>query len=219
MRLKRLIFFQKDGVFEDLLSEIYWFAIPTCFSWFFFPDVCMFCMAAFCNMAVAESLVPCLFHQLIKQNNTFYLIYQRFHALSSPPFSSPALFLHISIFCWGTGADGKVLCAWLRGICGRCHWSLLLVSSARECTKYFKTEARESLLPKWTVKQEKTRIYINSLLICLFMRYFTDDQIVEKMFLSLAKSSTIFKRIPYMCCFDCGHLLLRLYIEMFIKPH
>lgn len=80
----RLLSLQMSIVFSRQ-SKIYWFAILTCFSPFFSPDVCVLCMAARCNLTVAECravrLVPCLvfFHQLMKQEQ--YI----FPHLSMPP--------------------------------------------------------------------------------------------------------------------------------------
>lgn len=98
------------------LHEIYCFAIPTCFSLFLPPDVCILCMGALSNMSIAECqavcLVPCLvfFHELMKQEQYIFphLSIPPQHPL--PPFVLLSFSITLSIFCWSRGADRKVLC-------------------------------------------------------------------------------------------------------------
>lgn len=96
IRVWHLLSLQMSIVFSRQ-SKIYWFAILTCFSPFFSPDVCVLCMAARCNLTVAECgavrLVPCL----SSAHETGTIHFSSFINASPhpplPPFSSLVLFL------------------------------------------------------------------------------------------------------------------------------
>lgn len=129
-----LIFLQINIVFRRW-SKRYWFAIPTCFSAFFSKDVSVSCMAALCYLTAAECRAACLVACLFSSaHETGTIHFSSFITASSLLPLGLTFFITLSIFCWNYGADRKLLCVWLQGICKKekpfqCHFgfSLLLL--------------------------------------------------------------------------------------------
>lgn len=93
------------------------------------PDVCILCMAAFCNLTVADCRrvchVPCLvfIHQLMKTGTIHFPSF-----INASPTPSTPLFsrLALSIFCCSCGDDWKVSRVWLQRFSSKCHFSMNL---------------------------------------------------------------------------------------------